>query len=163
MSEAQIKRGDIFYIQKSASVCGSEQIAGRPGIIVSNDIGNSTSETVEVVYLTTRHKTTLPTHVPISSSARDSTALCEQITTVSIERIGDYCGRVTDEELRLIDEALMVSLNLAGKECRENEKNLRGGGTPERDKELAVALAERDVYKSLYEQLLARVMQGVSV
>lgn len=38
-----------------------------------------------------------------------------------------------------------------------------GGGTPERDKELAVALAERDVYKSLYEQLLARVMQGVSV
>ena len=63
----------------------------------------------------------------------------------------------------MIDEALMVSLNLAGTECRENEKNLRGGGTPERDKELAVAIAERDVYKSLYEQLLARVMQGVSV
>ena len=163
MSEAQIKRGDIFYIQKSASVCGSEQIAGRPGIIVSNDIGNSTSETVEVVYLTTRHKTTLPTHVPISSSARESTALCEQITTVSVERVGDYCGRVTDEELRMIDEALMVSLNLVSSECRENEKNLRGGGAPERDKELAVALAERDVYKGLYEQLLSRLMKGASV
>lgn len=162
MSEAQIKRGDIFYIQKSASVCGSEQIAGRPGIIVSNDIGNSTSETVEVVYLTTRHKTTLPTHVPISSSARESTALCEQITTVSIERVGDYCGRVTDDELRMIDEALMVSLNLVSSECRENEKNLRGGA-PERDKELAVALAERDVYKGLYEQLLSRLMKGASV
>lgn len=127
MSETKIARGDIFYIQRSGTVCGSEQMAGRPGIVVSNDIGNSTSETVEVVYLTTRHKNMLPTHVPISSSARESTALCEQITTVSIERIGDYCGKVTGEELRMIDEALMVSLGLCDAECRETQKNLRGG------------------------------------
>lgn len=159
MNETQMVRGDIFYIQKTASVCGSEQIAGRPGIIVSNDIGNKTSETIEVVYLTTRHKAALPTHVAISSSARESTALCEQITTVSVERVGDYCGHITDEEMEAIDEALMISLGIAGSECRENAKNLRGGGAPEKDKELAIAYAQRDLYKELYEGLLARVIE----
>ena len=70
-----IKRGDIWYIESGYSV-GSEQRAGRPAIVVS-------SGTVEVVYLTTQPKRDLPTHVTISSLSRESTALCEQITSVS--------------------------------------------------------------------------------
>lgn len=46
------------------------------------------SNTVEVVYMTTKPKTDLPTHVYIESALRPSTLLCEQISTVSEERIG---------------------------------------------------------------------------
>lgn len=48
-------RGDIFFITEGAYT-GSEQNAGRPGVIVSNDIGNKHSPNVEVVFLTSREK-----------------------------------------------------------------------------------------------------------
>ena len=53
--EIEIKRGDILYIDKHP-VVGSEQQAGRPAIIVSNEKNNRHSSTVEVVYLTTQPK-----------------------------------------------------------------------------------------------------------
>lgn len=106
-----IKRGDIYYIQKSVS-CGSEQIAGRPGIIVSNNKCNEVSGVVEVVFLTTQEKRPLPTHVTITSAPRTSIALCEQINSVDIERIGNYCGHLTEKEMSEVDHALTVSLGL---------------------------------------------------
>lgn len=106
-----IARGDIFYISPVA-VCGSEQRAGRPAVVVSNEKCNESSSVIEVVFLTTRDKTPMPTHTPVTSAGRQSLALCEQITSVSIERIGDYIGHVTEEELRGINRALLISLDL---------------------------------------------------
>ena len=111
MSDAAIKRGDIFYIHKYP-VIGSEQGAGRPGIIVSNEANNRYSSTVEVVFLTTQVKTELPTHVRIESATRPSTALCEQVTTVSLERLGNYGGHLTEREMTQVDIALLISLDL---------------------------------------------------
>ena len=102
-------RGDIYYIEPYQTE-GSEQRAGRPAIIVSNDMNNNYSNVVEVVYLTTQPKSYLPTHVKIRSASRESTALCEQITSVSKERVADYFGEVMPEELKAINEALAVSL-----------------------------------------------------
>ena len=106
-----IKRGDIWYIESGYSV-GSEQRAGRPAIVVSNDRNNEHSSTLEVVYLTTQPKHDLPTHVTIRSTNRERIALCEQITSVAVERFGDYCGRVTEQEMRRIETAMQISLAL---------------------------------------------------
>ena len=104
-------RGDIFYI-RPAAYTGSEQQGGRPGIIVSNDLNNEFSKAVEVVYLTTQDKPPLPTHVSINSAAKKSVALCEQITTVSVDRLGDYIGTATPAELQSVEQALIVSLGM---------------------------------------------------
>lgn len=109
--ERRFIRGEIYYISKGPSV-GSEQQAGRPAIIVSNDQGNTYSGTAEIVYLTTAPKTDLPTHVTIRSTLKQSTALCEQIQTVDGSRIGDYIATCTDQEMSLIDAALMISLGI---------------------------------------------------
>ena len=106
-----INRGDIFYIHREETV-GSEQHSGRPAIIVSNAECNENSSVVEIVFLTCKHKRPLPTHVKIESIGRRSTALCEQITSVDVSRLGDYKGHVTDEEMQKIDMALMCSLGL---------------------------------------------------
>lgn len=106
-----INRGDIFYIHREETV-GSEQHSGRPAIIVSNAECNENSSVVEIVFLTCKHKRPLPTHVKIESVGRRSTALCEQITSVDVCRLGDYKGHVTDEEMRQVDAALMCSLGL---------------------------------------------------
>lgn len=107
-----IKRGEIYYIQSYGNECGSEQRAGRPAIIVSNDKGNQSSSTVEVVYLTTQLKHDLPTHVVIRATGKESIALCEQVHTVAVERVGDYCGECSKNEMQSVDIALLVSLSL---------------------------------------------------
>ena len=65
--EEELKRGDIYFVVGGAAV-GSEQTANRPAVVVSNDIGNKFAPIVEVVYLTTRKKAGLPTHVFIGSA-----------------------------------------------------------------------------------------------
>ena len=79
---------------------------------MSNDKNNANSNTVEVVYMTTKPKTDLPTHVYIESALRPSTLLCEQISTVSEERIGEWIGELTESEVQDLDIALAVSLGM---------------------------------------------------
>lgn len=110
------KRGEIYYIYQSGSEQESEQVAGRPAIIVSNNKGNEFSPVVEVVFLTTKEKSTLPTHVEILSCKRPSIALCEQINTISKSRIGKYNGECTDEEMHKIDKAICVSVGIGQKD-----------------------------------------------
>lgn len=52
----EIYRGDIYYIMPFYTVTGSEQRAGRPGVVVSNDINNRHSPNVEIVFLTSQEK-----------------------------------------------------------------------------------------------------------
>jgi mRNA interferase MazF len=159
-----VTRGDVFYIERTPTY-GSEQQSGRPAIIVSNDMNNEFSPTVEVVYLTTQPKNNLPTHVTITSSARTSTALCEQITTISRDRLGDWCARLTDAEIVKVETALLVSLGLNYPENCEMDDDY-GGGTLEADipvvaapsAEVETIKAERDLYKQLYESILDRVV-----
>lgn len=110
----KIARGDIFYVNKGLNN-GHEQKAGRPALIVSNDLNNKYSTTVEVVFLTTKAKKPMPTHITIRGRV-PSIALCEQITTVDKNRLGVFVRCCTREEMKEIDKALAVSLGLKEKE-----------------------------------------------
>lgn len=119
-----VKRGEIYYISRGGYNTGSEQQAGRPGVIVSNDKNNKNSQTLEVVYLTTQPKNELPTHCTIRSTGRVSTVLCEQIHTVAVERIGKYIGVCTAQEMQNIDIGLMISIGLGDGGGRQRTKQL---------------------------------------
>lgn len=160
MKGIEIKRGDIFYINKTPCT-GSEQWGGRPGIIVSNEKNNMHSEVVEVVYCTTRFKPMLPTHTTIRSTPYDSTVLCEQITTVSVERVGNYIGRCTEEEMREIGNCILVSLGLqAGKGENPNPNYVppMGAGRAEPD-EVTELRIERDTYRKMYEMAIGKLAE----
>lgn len=105
-----IHRGDIFYFDKG-HVVGVEQQGGRPGIIVSNDACNNSSEFLLVCYLTTQPKTDLPTHITVQCE-QSSTCLCEQIHTLSKEKMQNYYRSATPEEMAEIDKALIVTLGI---------------------------------------------------
>lgn len=149
----EIYRGDIFYITQGSYV-GSEQKSGRPGIIVSNDLANKHSPNVEVVFLTSQEKKALPTHVEVIARV-PSTALCENIQTVSKERLSDFIRSCTTSEMKAIDKALLHSLGI------EAPSVVEGEGTQEIEVPKAVSEAEveRNLYKALYEQLLDKVMK----
>jgi mRNA interferase MazF len=111
-----VKRGDIFYADLSP-VVGSEQGGIRPVIIIQNDVGNKYSPTVIVAAITSQiNKAKLPTHVEISSEAyglnKDSVVLLEQVRTLDKRRLKEKIGHMTDEDMALVDEALLISIGL---------------------------------------------------
>lgn len=157
----EIKRGDIWYVESSYAAVGSEQRPGRPAIVVSNDKNNQHSSTVDMVYLTTQPKHDLPTHVTIRSTNRVSTAICEQITTVAIERIGSYCGQATDEEMAAIDRAMLISLGIQGSEaCTALRGIEETPPVPDSDSRLAEAEAKCKVLQELYDSLLNKLIRA---
>lgn len=107
-------RGEVYYVCPTGNEIGSEQHSGRPAVIVSNNQNNKNSSTLEIVYLTTREKRPIQTHVHINASGKlqESTALCEQIFTVDKLRLNDYIGQLCDKEMQDIEFGLMVSLGL---------------------------------------------------
>ena len=157
---SSIRRGDIYYIESGFQTTGSEQRPGRPAIIVSNDMNNEFSSTVEVVYLTTQPKHNLPTHVVIRSLKRDSIALCEQITSVAVERLGDFCGEVSDSELRAVEAAMRISLGLDDYAPVVDETL----PTPKAETDLSVRCATAEakcaVLQEMYDSLLGRLIAG---
>lgn len=186
-----IRRGEIFYIARGGGATnGSEQFADRPAVVVSNDENNKHSGVIEVVYMTTQPKTDLPTHVTVRSTGRLSTVLCEQVSSVSTDRVNNYIGQVSEQEMKNIDIALMISLQLSGggktskqynetiqkqqeeieyyrnkiqamQQLLEEKKTEKPQEAAGETSEIVVRLeTERDTYKALYEQLFERMLNG---
>lgn len=148
------RRGEIYYICKTIT-CGSEQEAGRPAIIVSNDVNNATSPIIEVVYLTTQEKAPLPTHVEINATGVKSTALCEQIQTASVNRLSGYVGRCSDEEMKAVEKAMAISLGMSA-DTSSTTNSTPDTKAPESPNVVALE-AELKVYKDMYASLLDRL------
>lgn len=161
MNNMEILRGDIFYIKKNGyTVEGSEQEAGRPALIVSNNEANKFSRSVSVVYLTTQEKKPLPTHCEVIARSK-STALCEGVTTVSKDRLLDYVRTCTEEEMKRIDECMMLALGLpafddGGTNNVEAEEKLE-----EMKIDLDIALKNADFYKDECEKAQALCKNAV--
>ncbi len=106
-----IKRGEIYYIDY-VPVIGQEQRAGRPAVIVGDTEIANMSGTVMVVYLTIKPQYDSCAHITVRSTGKQSTALCEQIAAVSLNRLGKLCGTCTPAEMEQIDIALVNALGL---------------------------------------------------
>lgn len=151
-----IKRGEIYYIEpsKTIQVTGSEQRANRPGIIVSCDMNNEHSEIVEVVYLTTQPKKELPTHVIINSANRQSIALCEQIHSVAVERVTNYMGECSDEEMKAIESALMIGLGIERNFETQQIESKKDKIIQKMNKKVLDLKAKNKAYKSIIIEII---------
>lgn len=157
-----IKRGDIYYIRDTRQSVGSEQRADRPAVIVSNNTNNKHSSVYEVVYMTTQPKTDLPTHFIIASALKPSTVLCEQISSVYEERIGEWIGTLTPDEMKTLDQCLAVSIGIKAAGNTEDTESLRQqletaeAKLAEIGAQLWTAESQRQTYKEMYEFLLSK-------
>ena len=116
MKKVTIKRGDIYYADLSP-VVGSEQGGVRPVLIVQNDIGNRYSPTVIAAAITSQHdKNKLPTHIRVTADncglAKDSIVLLEQIRTIDKQRLKEHMGKLDNQSMGRVNEALSVSFGL---------------------------------------------------
>lgn len=118
MAEKQIipKRGEIYLVNFDPTV-GAEIKKTRPALILQNDIGNKYSPVTIVAAITSAiDNKQYPTEVFIQSSESgikiDSLILLNQIRTIDKKRLIKRIGRVDQDALRKVNQALQISLGL---------------------------------------------------
>lgn len=111
----EIRKGDIFLADLSPAR-GSEQSGVRPIVVIQNNEGNTHSTTIIAAITSSKTKKKLPTHVELyageSGMKMDSIIMLEQIRTIDKERIKKYLGHLAHEKMRIVEDALKISLDI---------------------------------------------------
>lgn len=115
MRNIALRRGDLWSAELDP-VRGHEQGRRRPCAIVSADVFNRGRHGLVVICPLTRTEYHSPLHIEVPKGegglrAR-SFVLCEQIRTISSERLVSRVGGLRPGSLARIDEGLRVLLNL---------------------------------------------------
>jgi len=114
MAVEGIKRGSVYLVDLNTDPGG--QPKKRPMLVVQNDQGNLAGATTIVVALTSvTPSQVFPFHVylPADVLGRQGVILCEQVKTVSLDRVDSYPLAVCSADImRQVDEALRLSLGL---------------------------------------------------
>jgi mRNA interferase MazF len=108
-------RGEVWHADLEP-VEGHEQGMSRPCLVISDDMYNhGPSEMVALVPITRTGKA-IPLHVPIDPPEGGvksrSFIMCDQPRTVSLKRVGNKWGEVTDATLRQVEDRLRIFLSL---------------------------------------------------
>ncbi len=116
------KRGDI-YLANLNPFKGSEQGGTRPVLVLQNNDGNFYCPTLIIAPVTTQlKKLNLPTHCyfeKVKGLDAPSMVSLEQIKTIDKGRVEKYLGKLTEEQMRTVEDAIRESLGLELSYCVE--------------------------------------------
>ena len=112
----EIIRGDVLLVDLDP-VVGSEQGKTRPALVIQNNLGNKFSSTIIVAPITSKkfskvYLTNIELFVGEGGLEVNSTVLLGQIRTIDKSRVLKKLGKVDEEKIRQIDEAIKISLAL---------------------------------------------------
>lgn len=91
----------------------------RPVLIISNNVGNKFSETVQVIPCTSADKKTLPTHCSFYIEKVRNTFLCEQIRTINKTDLVTYLATLDEKEMEEVERCSQISLGIVQPTHRE--------------------------------------------
>ena len=111
-----LTRGNVVMVELQSGE-RNVQKGLRPCIVIQNNMGNKFSPTVIIAPLTSRTKKDMITHTKITPSTENglsvpSTALLEQIQTISKDSVKRVLGVLSEMEMKLINKAIVASLAL---------------------------------------------------
>ena len=107
-----VKRGEIYKAHLSEGI-DSEQQKDRLVVIVQNNIGNICSPNVICCCLTSStNKPNLPVHLEAIVDGKKAVFLCEQLFTLSKNRLIDKVAEISSETREALDRCLAISLGL---------------------------------------------------
>ncbi len=112
---SQPDRGEIWLVTLDPTV-GREQAGRRPALVVSDDLFNqSHAELVVVLPITSKNKR-IRSHAPVSPPegglSVQSYIKCEDVRSISIQRLERRLGKVTAGTLKEVENRLRIILAL---------------------------------------------------
>ena len=112
------RRGEVWVVVFDPAI-GSEIRKTRPAVIIQNDVGNRWSPATIVAAISSRTaRDRYPTEVEVAAPEgglqRDSLILLDQVRTVDKSRLTRRLGRLRFVTQTRVDDALRISLGLAG-------------------------------------------------
>ncbi len=117
MTTTGFRRGQVWLVNWSPGR-GSEQIGKRPAVIIQTDAANSNARYPNTIVLTLSTKgQPVATHVQIEPDPRNglreiSWVKCEQVLTISKERLEAHWGSLSDTDMARIEAALKLALGM---------------------------------------------------
>jgi len=115
-----VRRGDVVWVDLDPAQ-GAEASKLRPAVVVSNDGANTTADrlgrgVVTVVPVTSNTERVYPFQVLIpterSGLPRESKAQAEQVRALTVGRVRRVVGRLPDDLMARLDDALRLHLGL---------------------------------------------------
>ena len=116
MNNRRVSRGQVYWCDLGVGI-GSEQTKNRPCVIVNNNSSPKSANTI-VAPITHTFKP-LPCIVTVTEQRDtdgniilDGYVNVSEIRSVSKARFGDYVCKLSKEEMKRVDEALLIQLGL---------------------------------------------------
>ena len=110
------KRGDIYLVNFDPTI-GHEIKKTRPALIIQNNISNQYSPITIVAAISSQFSNPpFPREVVVTSSEsglpKQSAVVVNQIRSMDNKRLAKKLGRLPDESMKRVDEAIRISLGL---------------------------------------------------
>src|SRR4051794_40338434 len=114
MNQVELRRGQVWRVDLNPSR-GHEQAGVRPAVIVSTDIFNQGPAGLVVVLPLTTTERRIPLHVmvepPEGGLPRRSFVKCEDVRSISADRLLEHWGNLAADTLRVIEDRLRILLD----------------------------------------------------
>ena len=102
-------RGEVYRLRSPKDARGNEQSGARYAVVVQSDQLPLSTWLGALTSTSARAATFRP---EVEVAGRTTRVLAEQVTAVDPQRLGEVAGYLTREELRRVDAALRVVLEL---------------------------------------------------
>jgi mRNA interferase MazF len=106
-----MRRGDVWWAALEPTV-GGEIGKTRPAVIISNDRSNAQNNRVQIVPVTSQTRRVYPSEALVTVDGGLSKAVADQIRTVDKSRLLAFMGRISDAEMRAVEDAVRLQLGL---------------------------------------------------
>ncbi|HDQ41727.1 MAG TPA: type II toxin-antitoxin system PemK/MazF family toxin [Desulfonatronum sp.] len=109
-------RGEIWFVDLNPTK-GHEQAGKRPGLVISDDIFNTGPAGLVVILPLTAKNKNIPLHeriAPPEGGLKEvSYVKCEDIRSISQQRLLARIGKVREERLRAIEDKVKILLSFS--------------------------------------------------
>ena len=106
-----MNRGEAWWVSFGRST-GGEICKSRPAIVLTNDVAIAHLNRVQVVPLTTNVDRVYPGETVVVINDRPHKAIADQIMTVSEQRVSNFFGRLSPDDMQKVEAAVRLHLDI---------------------------------------------------